>query len=815
MDLSNLISKRALVIFSIFFSLLALDSFSQTTGTIDPNNLSNVKVDELSDEQVISLVKQGENAGLTVEQAQAMALKRGMSQSEAEKLKIRIAKLQDQNLIKRSQNINNIEVKRQSDSSLILRYNERSKDSGNAPKAIIYGQNFFREGNIKAFDKSSDAKAPDNYLIGIGDELGVSIFGYSYYNEVLKVDARGYISPNQVGPIFVKGLTYEKTKKLLKAKMSQYFDLNNNKLEVTLAYSRSITVNIVGEVLKPGSYTLPAINTAFNALILSGGPNDIGTLRSIQVRRNGKTVKTLDVYSFLIDPNSSQDFYLEDNDYIVVKSAERLVTIIGSIKRPSTYELSEKDQIFSLLKYAGGIADNAYTKKIQIKRKTDKEVKIIDLNLDSLIKINKDFPLVNGDLITIRASVNEILNSVSITGAVNFPGEYNYVEGLRISDVVKLAGGVKVESELRNAYIVRINKNQEKEYFRINLENVLNNVDDPQNIKILPLDQLNIYSSKTFANEFIVTIFGSVKLPAKYLYVPGMTIKDLILQAGGLNIDAENIRVEVSRLNYYSPDYVDGQDVKINIDKIILPESIFSTESTQFDFKLNPFDEVYIRSVPNFFGQQRIELKGEVRYPGIYPLLTKDEKLASVIKRAGGLTKYSFPEAATFYRPSLEGGYIALELNKILKTEGARYSFNLKDGDIINIPTVTDYVSIRGSSLDYLSIVNQNQINAPYTPNKRAKYYINNFGNGFTKESWRRKTYVIQPNAKINRTRNFVVFKVYPKVRKGSTIYVVDKPRKEKIDKSQREVFNWNKFIESSLVKLTGLATLFILFKQL
>ncbi len=800
----------------VFFISIAIATQAQS---IDPNNLSNVRIDDLSDEQVLSILKQGQDAGLTLEQAQALAAKKGLPASEMQKLKDRVAKIQTNKV-----GLNEVEDNAESKiAAKILDESEKAdlvtgkvedvEGAGRGAKITVYGQEYFRNSDIKIFDKSTDAKAPANYVIGIGDELGLSVFGYSYFNEVLKVDARGAINPSQMGPIFIKGLTFEKAKTLIRAKMNQYFDLNNNKLEVTLAYSRSITVNIVGEVAKPGSYKIPAVNTAFNALILAGGPNDLGTLRSIQIRRDGKTVKILDVYAFLTDPNSKQDYFLEDNDYIVVNSSKKVVRISGEIKKTASYELLESEGLNELIKFAGGLTSNAYSEKIQLKRNASKEIKIIDLSYDSLLNKKGNFALFNGDQILIRPSVSEIINKITSEGSFNFPGDYNFKQGLRVSDLLSISGDYKIDADAEHAYIVRTKNTLEKEYIRVNLIEIKNNPSSAQNVLLKPLDVLVVNSHSEFLKDQYVEIFGSVKNPTKFNYVPGMKLFDLIRQAGGFTIEAENLRIELARLSYYAPTYIDGEVVRTIVERINLSNLDLIGSDTSNNYELRPFDEVFIRAVPNFYGYHNVELKGEVKYPGIYPLLTKNDKITDVIKRAGGLTNYAFKEASTFYRQELDGRYIVLKLDKALSSEYSKYNYVLKDKDLITIPTVTDFVSIRGSSVEAINILNTTQINAPYYANRRAKYYINKYGNGFSRNSLRRKTYVIQPNAKVNRTRNLIVFKIYPKVTKGSVIYVVDKVKKQKDEKTGR--VEWNKVIENTTVKLTGLATLYILFSQL
>ncbi len=818
MTFQNLFSSRISKFLSSFIYLVFI-ILSVQAQSIDPNNLSNVRIDDLSDEQVMSIIKQGQDAGLTLEQAQALAAKKGLPPVEMQKLRDRVAKIQS-NTIGTNEVENNAESKiaakildESEKADLMAGKVEDIEGAGRGAKITVYGQEYFRSADIKIFDKSTDAKAPANYVIGIGDELGVSVFGYSYFNEVLKVDARGAINPSQMGPIFVKGLTFEKAKTLIRAKMNQYFDLSNNKLEITLAYSRSITVNIVGEVAKPGSYKIPAVNTAFNALILAGGPNDLGTLRSIQIRRDGKTVRTLDVYAFLTDPNSKQDYFLEDNDYIVVNSSKKIVRISGEIKKTASYELLENEGLNELIKYAGGLTSNAYTEKIQIKRNTAKEIKIIDLSFDSLISKKGNYSLLNGDQVLIRPVVSEVVNKITSDGLFNFPGEYSYKTGLRVLDLLTISGDYKKEADAENAYIIRTKNTLDKEYIRVNLVEIKNNPNSSQNVLLKPLDKLVVNSHYELLKEQYVEIFGSVKNPTKFRYVPGMKLFDLIRQAGGFTIEAENLRIELARLSYFSPDYVDGATVKTMVERINLKDLTLNGNDTTNNYELRPFDEVFIRAVPNFYGYHNVEVKGEVKYPGVYPLLSKNDKISDVIKRAGGLTTFAFTEASTFYRQELDGRFVVLKLEKALNSETSKYNYVLRDKDVITIPTVTDFVSIRGSSVESINILNTTQINAPYFTGRRAKFYINKFGNGFTRNALRRKTYVIQPNSKVNRTTNFIVFKLYPKVTKGSVIYVVDKVKKQKEEKKNR--VEWNRVIENTTVKLTGLATLYILFSQL
>lgn len=821
------LKQLGIILFVLSFSIGSQFTYNnataQTVSGIDPTNLSNTKIDDLTDQQFLEFVKLGQDKSLSITQIQDLAAKRGLPKSEIDKLVVRYNSTVQ---IKNSSTQTGIGVDgsildaSKNGEGALLQDKNKTDDNTSVTTNIllpikIYGQEYFRNGNIKVFDKATDVKAGDNYIIGIGDEIGISVFGYSYFNEVLKVDSKGAINLTQIGPIYLKGVTYEKAKSIIKSKIAQYFDLSNNKLDITIAYSRVITVNIVGEVIKPGSYRLPAANTAFNALILAGGPSDIGTLRNIQVRRNGKTIKTLDIYAFLTNPNSKQEFYLEDNDYIVVEPSKKIISLKGEFKRQGKYELLPNENLNAVIKYAGELSPFAYKEKIQILRSTSTQIKIIDLNLDSLQKLNKDFILFSGDEIKTRGVIPEISNKVAVSGAINFPGDYNYVKGDRVLDLINKAGGLRPEGNINYAYVVRTNQDKSTVYFQLNLKEILANTNSDQNIELRSLDSLTIYSNNMYTQNFTIDVFGEVKNPSKYNFVPGMKLADALQNAGGLTIKAENLRIEISRLSYFSPNYVDGSNVRVLIQTIQLANNYTILTDEQAKIELQPFDQIFIRMVPEFSFQRNVVINGEVKYPGSYALTSKNEKISNLIKRSGGLTAYSFEEGATFYRPSLPGGFIVFKLSDVLKHPNSKYNFSLRDGDVINIPQTLDFISIRGTSLEIMALSQRQQINAPYVAGRRAKYYIKTFGNGFSKNSWRRKTYVVQPNEKINRTRNLIVFKIYPKVTKGSTIHVVDKPaKKEKLTKKGEE-FNWNKFIENTMVKMTGVITLYILFKQL
>jgi protein involved in polysaccharide export with SLBB domain len=905
---------RCLII--LLFSLL----FSVPVFAQLPTDLKTVNIDELSDEQIQTYIKESEKSAVPLDQQEKLILDRGLPPSELAKLKERVERLKNtsevtetpKELLQQPAGNRVVEVSGEPPKNNVVTEPRATVQPQPTVEVLsdlspneIYGHHLFRDNNLQFFEKATDVRAPEDYIIGINDELTVSVFGFSYFNEVLKVDSRGAINPTGIGPIRIKGMEFSKAKALIRTKFNQFFDLSNNQLTITLSYSRVISINFVGEVQRPGSYKIPALNTAFNALIAVGGPNDLGSVRNIQIKRNGKLVRTLDVYEYLNNPNSKLNFYLEDNDYIYVSPSEKIVKISGEVKRSMKYELKPGENLDQLLQYAGGLTPLAYTKLISITRLSEdgNQQQLINVSLDSLKENNINFKLFDGDQISIGTKLSEISQFVEIAGAVFRPGNYQLIEGERISDLIAKANGLRKEAKLDKAYLIRTNSDQTKEYLLVNLSKVVGDAPDPsenrilekgdvlrvfstvdfidkefvianglfrttgnfdlfegmrisdlvflagglkeganlaraflvrtkpnftkefipvnlsevmaseddssQNILLQNNDILTVGSLKDFVDEMSVSAIGLFRKPGSFAYVNGMTISDLLLLAGGLRMEADLLNIEVSRISFFSDDYVMGEDSRVTIKTMQVGQEAKLTDD-ELNFKLNPFDQVFVRMVPDFELPKNLTISGEVKYPGVYALTRKDEHLDELIKRAGGLNRFAFPEGATLYRPNLSGEYVVMKLPKALNNHKSMYNYILKEGDVINIPRVIDLIAIRGD-VEYLSVIDQDQVNAPFVKGKRAKYYVNEFANGFTKTSKKKKTYVLEHSGKVNRTRNYLLFKVYPKVRKGSVIYVVSKPVNVKKEKKKSDPVDWNKAIADVTIKITGLLTLVIL----
>ena len=727
-------------------------------------------------------------------------------------------------------------------------------DSVIFPKAKIFGQDIFRNNKLNFYQKALDAKAPENYKLGPGDEISISIWGFNEFSETLEVDSRGYISPSSYGRIYVKGLTFKNMRSLLKNKFSKFFDMQNSEIDVSLSYSKVITINIVGEVYNPGSYVIPSINTAFNALISSNGPTQIGTVRNIYIKRNGKTVDSLDVYKFLFDPEKSHDIYLQDGDYLFVPPAKNLIEISGAVNRPYTYEAKDNESVSEMIRYAGGFSSKAYRDIITLKRLDYNDMRVFDVHSNDF-----DSELVdNGDELIVNHISNKLSNVITINGNIGVAGEYEYKKEEKLLELLNRAKCISQKTFLEKVYIIRLNPDRTKSHIAINLENILDDETHPDNIIMQEYDIVNVMSIDDFDDDFNISVQGSVRSPGDFNYGDGMSLQSALFLAGGLTQQAEGSRVEISRIMEYDinsnklkPRRAIVKNVKVGNDLALSQEAE--------NFELQPYDQIFVRSNPDFEPVINVQILGEVKYPGTYSILRKNEKISSLIKRSGGLTNYAYldgvklyrkfevtaendeeikemnisdelkktilndPDAASIYAEELENynneffssepkslkqinlDMVYLDLEKALKSNQSKHNLVLNEGDSIIIPKTMDVVHITGELMN----LQGNSISAPYFNSKRANYYVKNFAGGFSKLNDRSNTVVVYPNGIAKKSKNFLFFKLSPKVTKGSTIRVSSKIKKGK--RKNKGKIDWNQQIENAMLKLSAVLTLWVL----
>ena len=715
------------------------------------------------------------------------------------------------------------------------------------PKARIYGQDIFRNNKLSFFQKALDAKAPENYKVGAGDEISISVWGYSEFSEALLVDDRGYITPSSYGRIYVKGLTFKKMRSLLKSKFSSFLDMKNSEIDVTLSYSRVITVNIVGEVYHPGSYSILAINTAFNALIAAKGPNQLGTVRNIYIKRDGKTVDSLDVYQFLFNPTRSQDIYMQDGDYLFIPPAKHIVEVSGAVNRPYTYEAKSGESVASIIKYAGGYTTNAFTDVITLKRIEYNSIRVNDVHTDHANSI----AVQNGDEVIVNKISNKLSNVVSVRGSIGVEGDYEFIQGEKLLDLLKRAKCIAEKTFLPKVYVIRLNEDRTKTHIAVNLGIIKNNEMHEDNILMQEYDIVRVLSVDDFDDEFSVSIFGAVRGSGEFDFGVGMTLQDVLLQAGGLTQQAEGSRIEVSRIMDYDISSNKLKPSRAVVKTIKIGEQLMLSSEAQ-EFMLQPFDQVFVRENPDYEEPVNIVLMGEVKYPGTYSLLTKNEKISSVIKRAGGLTNYAYMDGVKMFRKfavetindeqlnipnvlldsiltnaelsniynrellnrerlkakdksydSLMYDIVYFNMQKAISKTSSKHNLVLLEGDSVIIPKMLDVVQVSGD----LHNINGSSISAPFF-GKRANYYVRNFAGGYTKDNNKSLTVVVHANGVTRKAMNFGLFSISPRVKPGSTIKVISE---HKIRRKKKEDIDYNEHISSIVTKITGVMSLWLL----
>ena len=729
-----------------------------------------------------------------------------------------------------------------------------SIDSVIYPKAKIFGQDIFRNNKLNFYQKALDAKAPENYKLGPGDEISISIWGFNEFSETLEVDSRGYISPSSYGRIYVKGLTFKNMRSLLKNKFSKFFDMQNSEIDVSLSYSKVITINIVGEVYNPGSYVIPSINTAFNALISSNGPTQIGTVRNIYIKRNGKTVDSLDVYKFLFDPEKSHDIYLQDGDYLFVPPAKNLIEISGAVNRPYTYEAKDNESVSEMIRYAGGFSAKAYRDIITLKRLDYNDMRVFDVHSNDF-----DSELVdNGDELIVNHISNKLSNVITINGNIGVAGEYEYKKEEKLLELLNRAKCISQKTFLEKVYIIRLNPDRTKSHIAINLENILDDETHSDNIIMQEYDIVNVMSIDDFDDDFNISVQGSVRSPGDFNFGDGMSLQSALFLAGGLTQQAEGSRVEISRIMEYDINSNKLKPRRAIVKNVVVGNDLVLSQEAE-NFELQPYDQIFVRSNPDFEPVINVQILGEVKYPGTYSILRKNEKISSLIKRSGGLTNYAYldgvkmyrkfevtaendeeikemnisdelkrtilndPDAASIYAEELENynneifssepkaskqinlDMVYLDLEKALKSNQSKHNLVLNEGDSIIIPKTMDVVHITGELMN----LQGNSISAPYFNSKRANYYVKNFAGGFSKLNDKSNTVVVYPNGIAKKSKNFLFFKLSPKVTKGSTIRVSSKIKKGK--RKNNGKIDWNQQIENAMLKLSAVLTLWVL----
>ncbi len=681
-----------------------------------------------------------------------------------------------------------------------------------------FGSNIFSNTKVD-LGAQSNIGTPNNYVLGPGDKINVDVYGYSQFKQTSTVNSDGFVVFDKAGVVSVSGLTLEMAENKIKNAYSKIFIGLNNAggypantfLKLSLTGLRVIKIKITGEVIAPGTYTVTSFTTLLNAMYSCGGPNEIGTYRDIKLIRNNKILGTLDLYDVVTKGYSNTDFLLKDQDVIYVGPFVSRIAIDGFTKRKGLFELTNNERLSDAISYAGGFDQNAYSDLVKIYRNTSKEKKILDIKSSEF----RNTPIQTGDSIVVEKILERFENMVEIEGAVFRPGQYSLNYNPTVLALITSAQGLKEESLQGRINITRTNDDLSISNISLNLEDIKSGrVTD---YKLQRLDRITVSSVFDLTEVSYVKITGAINNPdaikgVEIPYVRNMTIKDLLVRVGGLTEAASLSKVEiVRRKRNVDPKQIDAQISDI-IEFDIAPDLSVNSENDKNI--LLPFDEVFIRTSPNYEKQNFISLTGEIIYPGKYGIKFKDEKISDIIARAGGISPQSYPKGATLVRKTLITDFqktqreevlnnlnlinkvkkvqakdlnadgtepltdeekrlanqitesVGIDLEKILQNPGSVEDLILNDGDEIMIPKRLQTIRIEGEVL-YPTTVK-------YLPTLTFIDYVSRSG-GFTKKSSPGKAFIIYPNGSVDRTRKFLFVKIYPKVEPGSEIIVPPK----------------------------------------
>lgn len=857
--------KFKILIFFGIFNLLAEISISQSLSDI-----AELKVDLLSDIQLKEIIQQAKDQSLNESQIVKMARERGMSIGEVQKLQQRLASLKQAGLksgLTQKSNLSQEDVETSQGANSDTDATELS-----IFQQKIFGFTLFYNKELN-FNPSLNIPTPQGYILGAGDQLLIDIYGASQMSYDLRVTPEGKIIVPNVGPILVGGSTVAASAVRIKTALTKIYSglaSGITSLDLRLGNIRTVSVALVGELNRPGNYTLPAFASPFNALFAAGGPNENGSFRHIQVYRDSKLLTEIDIYDFLIKGSHTSSITLQDNDVIIVPPVRARVELVGPVRREGYFEIKPNENLNNLLLFAGGFMPQAYQDRLTLTRMTGTERKLEEVEAAAFAS----FAPKDGDVFRIGEILDRFENRVQISGAILRPGNYALKLGLTLSQLIQKAQGLRPDAFLNRATLYRTQADYSLAIVPVDVQGILTG--KIADIPLQPEDVLNIPSRYELKEEYYVKISGEVNNPGAFAFEENMSVDELVIKAGGFNESAYPSKIEIIRRV--------SNDMSGKLAEIILTSTdkdltLYGNTKSQI---LKPFDHVIIRRSPGYQREQLIKVEGEVFFPGVYALSNSNETISDLILRSGGLTSFAFLKGATLIRKNVLNrknydkvvGYENLvsvksnfkkdsssltEPDKILlsrienriekykqdqkqedfidfqnkqkKDDKIKFSesleglkdYEIKDFNYIGIKLdeilkhphgEKDLVLVEGDILSVprkLNTVNvTGEVFSPsstiFDGGKKLGYYISQSG-GFTENARRTRTYVVYPNGNINRVRSLLFLKFYPKIEPGSEIIVPKIPVNKK--------FNPQSIINNITGLLTSSLGLYLLIQSL
>jgi len=742
----------------------------------------------VTDEETIKYEQQMKN--MTAEQMDELLSQKGLQQSEIDQIKTRV------NGSKAGNPNEPVKVVPRELPENDFRTFKKKSD----PQ--IFGSSFFTTPSL-AFEPNLRIATPVNYILGPDDELQISISGYQEANFKVQVQPEGSIIIPQVGVINVAGLTIDEATKRIRSRMIQsaYPNLSNGstRLSISLGKIRSIHITIIG-ASKPGNYTVSSLTTVFNSLYLCGGPDSINSYREIELIRNNRVYRKIDLYQFLTKGDLSGNVLLKEGDVVNFPVYKKRVQVKGQVKRQGIFEMLEGESLEKLLFFAGDFTDKAYKSGVRIKQNTETERKIKDISKAQF----SIFQLTNGDEIIVDEIPQRLENGVSISGAIYRPGQFELTPGLTLSALIKKSGGLQDDAFLPRGILSRTNENRTKESISFQLNEVLTGKHD---IALQKWDSIQIASVTNFMDEYYITVEGEVRKPNTYPFRKNLSLKDVLFLAGGLTDAGSAYNIEVGRrLTKDVFGYIADSIAKvytINTEK--------NLDFNDSSFILMPFDIITIRRSPGYKEQKRVTISGEVVYPGAYTITSKTDRISDLLKRAGGLTPSAYlggvslvrslnssivtdtirKERITLMQRSIKDAgskviedskstnvKIAIDTRRVLNEPGSNEDYILEEGDVIEVSKIDPLVKISGEVL----LVSKTN----YEHGRSLKYYLRRAG-GTTANARLSRAYIVYANGELDKTNSsfFGLIRDYPKVKTGSEIVIPGKVARKRLSTAE------------------------------
>lgn len=749
----------------------------------------------MSDSQVLEYVKDGIRQGKEQKQLASELARKGVTKEQAMRVKQLYEQQNNVNTSKSTgTDINESRLREETkeNTSDMLEDHPTTQDLARGDQ--VFGRNIFNTRNL-TFEPSVNLATPSNYRLGPGDEVIIDIWGASQNTIRQQISPEGTINISKIGPVNLSGMTVSAANDYLKAALNKIYNgLNNttdptSDIRLTLGNIRTIQINVMGEVVQPGTYALSSFSTVFHALYRAGGVSDIGSLRNVQLVRNGKNIATIDVYEFIMKGNTQDDIRLQEGDVVIVPAYDVLVKISGKVKRPMRFEMKKGESLSTLITYAGGFDADAYTRSLRVVRQNGEEYEVNTVkDMDYSI-----YKMRNGDVVTAEAILNRFTNKLEIRGAVYRPGIYQLSGKLNtIRELVNEAQGLTGDAFLNRAVLYRQREDLTSEVVPVDIRSIMDGTSP--NLALMKNDILYIPSIHDLEDRGNVTVHGEVAHPDSYPYADNMTLEDLIIQAGGLREAASTVRIDVSR-RIKNPRSTADNDTIGQMYSFSLKDGFVI--DGQPGFILQPYDQVYVRRSPGYQAQQNVAIEGEILFGGNYAMTSREERLSDLVNKAGGPTSYAYLRGAKLTRVAnasekkrmsdvvrlmqrqlgeamidslgirVEDTFtVGIDLEKALSNPKGNADLVLREGDVISVPKNNNTVTINGA------VMVPNTVS--YIQGKDVDYYLNQAG-GYSDNAKKSKKFIVYMNGQVTKVKGSGKKQIEP----GCEIIVPSKAKKK------------------------------------